>query len=293
MTTLLEVIVSIGIGIYGMRRFFVLRKYWQYRNDRVATESISVIARLLSLVAALPFLFKFMFVDKNLILMTKELLDVVITGSIFAIGTGLWLHSNRNINPLKTIVGAVRQERKEAMHVQENSEIHQILVRLVLVMQMLDTESSEEIKNFFEAFISSWRIPMKNEETAETKTLDNLTQDYIPLKPLIEQAVQLKDLLSLLMWSASENSAVPIIQNAIAHLQTYVAHEHQPYEVIVVPQTPDQHTQIQSWSATSQSRNGGIAYIMGSYYSKNIANMVSLRLIEKDLFSIVEISQFI
>ncbi len=290
--TVLEIVVSVGIGIYGLRRFFVLRKYWQFRHERVATESISVIARLISLGATVPFLIKFIFVDKNLILITKELIDVLITGSILAIGAGLWLQANQNSNPLKILMNALRQERKEAMRVQENSELFQVLGRLLGVAQKLDEGATETLDRFLNEFALSWRVTIET-DTMRSATLNNLVTQYITLEPFVEQTAQLKDLLSLRMWSSTDESVASTLQTAITQLEAYIGTEYQVYEVVIVPQNQDQRTQIDNMpSARSlQERNGGVAYSVGGFNSKHIANTVSLRLTQKAFFSIVEPAQ--
>lgn len=288
MANLLETVVAIGIAIYGMRRLLVLRKYWQYRHEQVATESISVIARLLSLGAAFPFLIKFIFVDKNVLLTAKEVIDVTITGSILLIGTGLWIQANRGVNPIRLLIQSVNLERREALHIDENDETDKILAR---ILQQLGKYSSESTKKFYDEFSSKWHISKLKINEAEADSILTFINDYLALKPSAEQVAHLKDLLSLITWSQDDDfDEISII---IEQLQNYINDEYQLYEVIIVPQSEDHHEELQNMlqSIPSQSRNGGAAYVLGKYHSRQIADAVSLLFIQQNLFSIVEATQ--
>jgi hypothetical protein len=288
---LLEYVVALGIVIYGMRRFLVLRKYWQYRHEQVATESISVLARILSLGAALPFLIKFVLVDKNVLLTAKELVDVTITGSILLIGTGLWLKANRGINPIRLLLRAVQQERREALHTDEDDETRKILAR---ILHLIERHFSADQKEFYKEFATKWHLPTIENEETDIESIIYLVDEYLALKPPIEQAAQLKDLLSLIFWSQNDNfDELTVAEDVIKILQNYVGYDHQSYELVIVAQNSEHSVKLDTMlqSIVFQPRNGGAAYVLGKYHSKRIAEVLSLHFVKQDLFSIVEPTQ--
>lgn len=288
--SILEFVVSLGIIIYGIRRFLVLRKYWQFRQEQIASESISVVARLLSLLATLPFLIKFILVDKNFILASKELLDVIITGSIMLIGTGIWVQANHGKNPLKLLIKATQQERKELLHIQTNDTINVVLAQILFALKSFDEQTWKEHQLYFDEFASTWQVTTGYKESSTDILLSIV--EYIALKPPIEQVAQLKDLVSLLFCSLYKDWE--ILYQSVENLQKYVGTDHQSFEVVVVPQNEKHYKIIQQnvlESLGSHSRNGGVVYIAGKFYSYHIANEVSLLFVKQELFSLVEATQ--
>ncbi len=296
---ILEIVVSIGIVIYGMRRFLVLRKYWQYRHEYVATQGISVIARLLSLGASVPFLIKFVFVDKNLILSAKELIDVTITGSIMLIGTGLWVEMNRGINPFKLAVKVVKQERREALRIQTSNAIPEADASLA---DLLAAVRPAFASHFAEAQLTAIdrlraQLPEPAPANPNAASLAALIQDYLQYKPRTYQVKQLHDALLLLFGLQTPlkltQPLIPYEQIEILRIYINKVGRAEQYKVVIVPQNPAQTTQIvNAYAACQEQCNGGNAYtIQGAFYTEGAAQTASAHFSTQNLFSIVELQK--
>ncbi len=293
---ILEIVVSIGIAIYGMRRFLVLRKYWQYRHEYVATQGISVIARLLSLGASVPFLIKFVFVDKNLILSAKELIDVTITGSIMLIGTGLWVEMNRGINPFKLAVKVVKQERREALRIQTSNAIPEADASLASLLAAVRPAFAS---HFAEAQLTAIdrlraQLPEPAPANPNAAILATLIQDYLQYKPRTYQVKQLHDALLFLFGLQTplklDQPLIPYEQIEILRIYINKVGRAEQYKVVIVPQNPAQTTQIvNEYAACQEQCNGGAAYtIPGAFYTEGAAQTASAHFSTQNLFSIVE-----
>jgi hypothetical protein len=295
--TVLEYVVATGIVIYGMRRFLVLRKYWQYRHTQVATDSISVIARMLSLGASLPFLIKFVFVDNNAILTAKELVDVTITGSILLVGAGLWVEANRGLSPLRLVIRAVNQERREAI-MMNNRVSHEVVAILndVVGMIRLDMQkSSADSKIAIDDFAAKWNLGVQNTVQHDIRKLTQQVRRYLAHRPPLSQIAQLSDtlLLSLFFDEANAVANVEAWRSSIGQLQSYlsgVGYATRTYEVVVVTQNQQQVEQVRAVSYGP--RNGGFVYTIGGFYAEHNAEKLSLEYVKNGFFSIVEYAQF-
>ena len=296
-STLLEFIVSVGVAVYGMRRFLVLRKYWQYRQEQVATESISVIARALSLGSSLPFLIKFVFVDRNLILIAKELIDVAITGSVLLIGSGLWVRSNRSLNPIKLVLGALNKERKEALHISNassNPDVSTEADKILLALQHNFPDSFTKIATCLDGNIT---IPSLSQAFSPNglPQLVELSRSYTAQLPPAQQAKQVHDVLLgvLSLEEQMDTVLVSRLHTSLSQLQSHIhsiGNDLNHHEVVVIPQSKVQIDYINNLPAITQEvRAGGAAYrLKGAFYSGVIADFASSHFVDQGVFSVVE-----
>ena len=290
MELFLEYFVAVGIIIYGVRRFLVLRKYWHYRQEQDAAEGISVIARTISLGVTVPFLFKFVIIDRSTLLATKELIDLIVTGGILLIGMGLWVQTNRSRNPMQLFVRAIRLEKREALREEIAGDSPAVLASILQTISEPSMDSDTAVSSIYTDFATRWQIELEIPPSS-TPSTNNLIETYISQMPPKAQAAHLYDILAIQDSMHADQEVERLLnQEATALLESYIGLDDHVYEVVVVPQNREQQQVVAAIdpTLTLESRKGGKAYLVGKYYSIEAASQINAWFIDKSLFCVVE-----
>jgi hypothetical protein len=274
---LLEWLVGIGIIVYAVRRFFVVRQYWLYRHEQAATDGISVIASWLSLATTVPFLIKFIIIDRNLILISKETVDVVMTTMTLLIGSGIWVASSTHRDPWAKMKRAIALERRETLQLPWKSHTSPDIQNIMCHPQLTVAITDDDI---YSEFMARWQLSKTYTLGQNYRPLIDYVEIYLQSTPSIEQAAHLKDIISLMRWTGHQN-VLPILQS----LRDYVEDEYQRLHVVVIDQSDITHTSTVILDGALAIRQNII--IADQYVSQSIAERARHRLAETGLFAIV------
>jgi hypothetical protein len=162
----------------------------------------------------------------------------------------------------------------------------EILRQVAMIDQVLDDTEVEFIQKFthaygFEYSAAEMRERLLQGEKTDFITLRQSVLDYLTLEPAHLQAARLKDLLNVLVKideKISEEEAL-ILAELNGLFASYLDEDADitPFTVWLVPQSEEQDQAIASLmpALPKQETSGGFAYLAGTYYSKDYAEMIS------------------
>ncbi|MEA5565365.1 hypothetical protein [Anabaena sp. UHCC 0399] len=188
-------------------------------------------------------------------------------------------------------------------NLQELEQIFNILRQVALIDKTLDDTEVD----FIQQLLESYRINYSTEEvrekllTGEDSDFVSLRQsvlDYLSLDPPYFQVGRLRDLLNLLVKVDEEISAEEslILSELNNLLDSYLADETIPkqFKVLIIPTTSEQNQGIRTIFPTAPKVENpwGKAYLCGSFYSKEYANMILQRYRNLNFYAILEEDEY-
>ena len=170
--------------------------------------------------------------------------------------------------------------------------------KTLLYSYQLNDIAQEEV-DLINDFADRWRINIpdikvgKPEKVTNLVELKDLVQSYLDEKPDTEVAQNLVDLINMMAEADDEVTeeeamAVGEFTGMIAH---YVSQEEggsmDAYEVAIVPQNDEQTSSVRELlpNVESVQKQGGIIFIVGTFYSEDYANAVCSKYISLGLFT--------
>ncbi|MGJ5633192.1 hypothetical protein [Nostoc sp. CALU 1950] len=188
-------------------------------------------------------------------------------------------------------------------NLRELEQIFNILRQVALIDKNLDDTEID----FIQQILDSYRIKYSTEElrekllTGEDSDFVSLRQsvlDYLSLEPPYFQVGRLRDLLNLLVKvdeniSAEESLIMSELNNL---LDSYLADETLPkqYKILIIPTNSEQNEGIRAIFPTAPKVENpwGKAYLCGSFYSKEYANMILQRYRNLNFYAILEEEEY-
>lgn len=302
---LIDTFIWLSLLISIVQVYLQTNKIWKRKQERPVAESQSVAG--LSLLLLNCFIWLISYILKNDIQSIIDTGLIIFQSTIFLlIGTGLWVKGQRKMGFWNLVKQALRIEKKEANYLlkrffkPQNAEV---IIEILHQLAMIDEELDSREEVLIKYFALEWNIPYsptsKNKERStdfkdkKYVNLRNKMLDYLQRDPPIEQVAQLKDLINELITADERISPEEelISKELLGMIDNYLAKEEKKdfYQVIIVPQNPLQEERIQELITDSQKITtlGGTVYIVGSFYSKEFAEMICKRFRQFNLFTIV------
>jgi len=302
---LIDAFIWISLLMSVVQVYLQTNKIWKRKHERVVAESQSIAGLSLLILNCLIWLISY--------IMKNDIESIIDTSLIIAqamvfllIGTGLWVRGQRKMGFWRLVKQALRIEKKEANYLlkrffkPQNAEI---IIDILHNLAMIDEEFDEREKKLIEFFAMEWNIPYsaetKNKErkqrVVQNKFVDlrNKLLDYLSRDPPVEQVAQLKDLINeMILADEKITSEEKLVSGELLGIiDSYLQEEERKdvYQVIIVPQNPNQEQKIKELLPDSESIEtfGGIVYSVGSFYSKEFAEMVCQRFRKMNFFAIV------
>ena len=302
---LIDAFIWISLLMSVVQVYLQTNKIWKRKHERVVAESQSIAGLSLLILNCLIWLISY--------IMKNDIESIIDTSLIIAqamvfllVGTGLWVRGQRKMGFWRLVKQALRIEKKEANYLlkrffkPQNAEI---IIDILHNLAMIDEEFDEREKKLIEFFAMEWNIPYsaetKNKErkqrVVQNKFVDlrNKLLDYLSRDPPVEQVAQLKDLINeMILADEKITSEEKLVSGELlgiidSHLQEEERKD--VYQVIIVPQNPNQEQKIKELFPDSESIEtfGGIVYSVGFFYSKEFAEMVCQRFRKMNFFAIV------
>jgi hypothetical protein len=295
----------VGLVLSAVISYLKVNKLWGRRHIREVSESISVAAALLSLFTTLPFLAKFLIVDRDLVAAGKFLLSLIVFFVFFLVGIGLWVRREDQLGIWQMMRRALATERGELTYLirsfakpREAPAILRVLQLVSLVDQDLDERETEML----ESVARPWGIHVEElrrgpeHSDVDIGTVRQAFSEYLDIKPPVSQVEKVHDLIRFMVnadrkVSAEEGLILDEVRGAVsAYLSQGSGGRPVVYEVLLVPQHDAQVTAMREQSSDPdlKSRAGGSAFVAGTYYSESFARAICQRYRQKAFFSTVE-----
>ncbi|MGB9851669.1 MAG: hypothetical protein ACPLPX_02250 [Candidatus Kapaibacteriota bacterium] len=302
---IIDAFIWISLLMSVVQVYLQTNKIWKRKHEQVVAESQSIAGLSLLILNCLIWLVSY--IMKNDIESIIDTSLIILQSSVFLmIGTGLWVRGQRKKGFWNLVKQALKIERKEANYLlkrffkPQNAEI---ILDILHQLALIDEELDERERELIQFFAIQWNIPysldQKNIERRRQKSEDkyvylrNKLLDYLQRDPPVEQVAQLKDLIKeMILADEKVTEEEKLISDELnGMIDSYLQKEQQipVYQVIIVPQRPEQEQMIRELIPDSQELRtfGGRVYSIGTFFSKAFAEMVCQRFRRFNLFTIV------
>ncbi|MDW3196296.1 MAG: hypothetical protein R8G66_28240 [Cytophagales bacterium] len=265
-------------------------KVWKRKHEKPVAQSISLVARAISIVTNLTFMiqsFSTIFIAINFgIWLIVEIILVLI-------GSGLWVAGEQKKSFWQRIKEALKLESEEAGDLAKSlfrpsnaDNVLTILGRLALVDNQLDQKEKE----ILQSFADDWKVnfdPNKIshlEESDQFSSFDRLRKDveeYLTLSPPDQQVSQLADIMQSLIKIDGDVSKEEelIVEELLGLINGYLDkhEEDNRFYIAIVPQDTEQETAIKALISDTERKKvaGGLAYVNGPYFSRKYSEILS------------------
>jgi putative ABC transport system ATP-binding protein len=125
----------------------------------------------------------------------------------------------------------------------------------------------------------------------DVATAREAVEAYLGMRPPVDQALEMLDVLEQIVWadaevSTEESAAIDEIAAMVAGYASRSNAEGR-FEVVIVPQTPDQVARVKAFSLPQPARaeRGGTVHPVGRFFSLEYAEKICERYIEQGLFT--------
>jgi len=301
----LEVWVFAALGVSVAIAYLKINKLWGRKHIREVAESISVAAALLSLFTTLPFLLKFAVVDEDYVAAGKFVVSLCVFAVFFLVGIGYWTRRSEKVGLWVLLRRALATERGELTYLMQSftkpREADAIL-RILRLVSMVDREFDSREAELLKSVAHPWGIEtdelMSGHDDMQEVDINQVRSaftDYLAMKPPCPQVEKVNDLIKFMVHadrkvSREESVVLDEISGAVTAYLSDEGEESVLYEVLLVPQKSEHHSQIQELLNIDQSlpRAGGEAFVVGAYFSESFAQAICHRFRDRQVFSTVE-----
>ncbi|MDH3718699.1 MAG: hypothetical protein OES79_11320, partial [Planctomycetota bacterium] len=208
------------------------------------------------------------------------------------IGSGLWVQENRHKRFSRRIAEALKLEKSEVTHLAASffrPSAARIILDILARFAYIDRNLVEQEKELIQTFADNWRLDIdweayrklsELEQPASLSTTRDTVEEYLKTSPPTEQVAQLIDVLKALVKVDDEiaDQETLIFDEVNPLMQAYVggSDDVASYKVIIAPQNRKQDAAIATLLPAAEKIEiaGGSGYAVGSYYSRNFAQII-------------------
>lgn len=298
-------LVRISLGITLVFIYLKINKIWKRKHEPEVAASQSLAGLFIYILNCILWVSFYVFVEYNV----ESIIDTsiyIFEGSIFfLIGTGIFVRGQKGLGLWRLIKKSLNLERKEADYLIKrffrpaNAES---IINMLHQLAMIDNELDPKEQELLEKFAKEWNIeydPEKLNKERRRGTSHNYIrlrkslQDYLTVDPPVEQVAQLSDMMDAMINADDKVTKEEELINdeLMGIMNNYLNKEDKTdrFHVLVVPQKPEHEEVVKEILPDALKINiaGGIAYSIGSFYSKTYADMICRQYQEIKLFTIV------
>jgi len=307
-TVLQQVLTSlaiVGLVISAIISYLKVNKLWGRRHIKEVAESISVVAAILSLFTTLPFLIKFIVIDKDYVAAGKFLLSLLVFFVFFLVGIGFWVKRHEPLGLWRMMRKAIATERGELtylIHSFTKPREAPAILRILHLVSLVDRHMDQRETEILESVARPWGIhpdelkggPEIGEDTDIGAVRDAFT-DYLDMKPDRTQVEKVVDLIRFMIHAdrqvtADEALVLDEVSGAAKAYLSATGAGADVFEVLLVPQRTEDFDRAGDLivDPVLHPRAGGEAFVAGTYYSESFARAICERFRQRDFFSTVE-----
>jgi len=301
---IIDVLLLFSIGFALANTYLTINKIWSRKHLRVVAESISVVGRLLALFGNM--LIAISLLNHKQWLLTLDRSIYIIAAVIqLLIGIGMWIGTEKHKGFLKLFWNALNLERKESTNLAKailKPENPNLIINNLAQIALIDKVLDDREKEFIQNFVDSWQIhfswenfekKLQRQHHYNLTELRQMAQEYLDTKPSIEQVGQLGDLITTLVRiddQVSEEEEL-MLAELTGLLNNYISQDisQETFSAAIIPQTVEQNLQLQKLlgeKAQRKALGGGMAYILGPFYSKKYADIICEKFRKRNYLSI-------
>ncbi len=277
----------------AVQAYLIVNKLWIRKHEPAVAESVSIMGETVGLftLAVLTVGFLAQGAWEGVV----DGLIWVVAGTVtVVVGSGRWVEGRRRRGFWALIRDALRLERDEVGDLARSffrpSGARQIL-RILAQVALIDRELDDRERAFIDSFAHAWGLDFSWEDLREEVEGDDLDfvnlraalEDYLERSPPAAQASQLGDVLGALVAIDEETTEEErlILDELQGMLAGYVDADGvgEGWGVAIVPQDPEQDRAIATLLPDVGKRRveGGMAYVLGPYYSARYADLMGNR----------------
>ncbi|MGB5621872.1 MAG: hypothetical protein WBN65_05205 [Gammaproteobacteria bacterium] len=307
-TVLQQVLTSlaiVGLVISAIISYLKINKLWGRRHIKEVAESISVVAAILSLFTTLPFLIKFVVIDKDYVAAGKFLLSLLVFFVFFLVGIGFWVKRHEPLGLWRMMRKAIATERGELtylIHSFTKPREAPAILRILRLVSLVDRHLDQREIEILESVARPWGIhpdeltagPESTENTDIGEVRDAFT-DYLAMKPDHTQVEKVVDLVRFMVHadrqvSTDEALVLDEVSGAARAYLSATGAGAVVFEVLLVPQRTGDFDRAGELivDPVLHPRAGGEAFVAGTYFSESFARAICDRFRQRDFFSTVE-----
>ena len=300
-------LATASVVITAFNLYFMVNKIWSRKHIRDVAESISVAAYSMSFLLGVPFMIKFLMLEVDLVAAVSYGLWMVFYAIFVLIGTGVWVVGKPGLGFLQKFRRALSTERNELGTIvkafsKPTASNH--VLRILGGVAGIDRDFDDRERDFIMAITKNWGMQISEAELfrlAQAQiSFHEIREDvtaYLQTRPPMEEASQLIDLVNHMVHADETVSAEErlLLDEIEALIGSYVAGDDgraaAKFDVLVVPQDDGQLVQItdllKERNSSCDSRLGGRAYSLGSFFSAGFAEAITVPIRKKGLFCVV------
>jgi len=304
---IVNLLVVSAIGFTVFKTYLTANKVWSRKHEKVVAESISVTAQIIGLLTALPFIIKYVLIDKDYMSLTNMSIKLGLTIFFLMISIGVWVRVGRKESLWTKTKRALKLEKEEGLDL-INAVLKpagaNIILDILKKLALVDKELDDREKLFIQEFADNWHINISFEDELAQATKMPATQlhidlrkkvtDYLNISPDKKQASQLLDLLNSLA-TADENVSGEetfILNEIKGMIKTYIndGEAGDSYVVMLVPQRAEKIAAVRALLPDVEPKRewGGDVYYAGIFHSRPYALMIAQKYQALDLFATVK-----
>ena len=303
---LITSLAMVGLAVSAVIAYLKVNRIWARKHIPEVSESVSVAAALLSLITTVPFLLKFIVIDKDYVAAAKFVLSLLVFLVFFLVGVGYWAKREDGTGIWRLMRRALASESSELTYLVQSftkPREAEAILRILRLVSVVDEEFDERERKILESVALPWglhpedlRKSHRDIQSADIADVRKAFADYLRMQPPGGQVEKVYDLVKFMVHadrrvSPEERVVMEEISGAASAYLADVGEDPVLYEVLLVPQNPAQREQIESLltDASPKPRAGGEAFVAGAYFSESFAEAICQRFRERRLFSTVEL----
>jgi hypothetical protein len=289
--SLISTLAFASLGFSIAAAYLKINKIWKRKHIEEVANSVSIAGNVVDLIPLTFFALNFLLVAQ-----WQGLIDSIIwiaAGMVSVlIGSGMWVQKHHNKSFWTRVKEALKLERSEVGDLASalfRSSSAEIIMEMLAQFAYIDRELEANEKAFIQAFADKWNLEVEWEKLAELADVDRPlrlvkareTVDlYLKTTPPDEQAAQLIDVLQTLVRidKTVTDQEKLILDEVNGLLLDYISYIDSPanYSVVIAPQSRAQESAIAALLPDKEKTEvaGGFVYTVGSYYSKEYAELI-------------------
>ena len=300
------VLTQLSVFVTTVQVYLRINKIWKRKHEAEVAASQSITGILLLIGNCVLWIFYYIWVESDMLSIVDTSLYLLESFVFLLISTGLWVRGKNSRNLWQLAKSALKLERKESTYLLKkmfkpsNAEI---IISILHQIAMIDDDLDPQERAIIEAFAKEWNIIYSVEEMNKNRKehdsynfilLRESMINYLATSPPKEQTLQMQSMIEELITadnvvSDQEELIQAELIGLIVEYTTDGKGKNNMYSVLIVPQNIEHHEVVESIipNTIKVNTSGGVAYSIGSYYSKKYADMVCEQYRKINLFTIV------
>lgn len=299
-------LTQVSVIVTTLQVYLRINKIWKRKHEQDVAESQSIAGILLLIGNCILWIMYYIWVESDMLSIIDTSLYLLESAVFLVISTGLWVKGKQSRNLWQLAKSALRLEKKESTYLLKKifkPKNADIIISILHQIAMIDDELDPKEYKIIQEFANHWGIGYSVDEMNEGREeeseynfirLRNSMMQYLRTDPPKDQVTQLKSMIQTLMYVdekiTKEERLIELeLFGLIDNYCNNNTLNEDKYDVLIVPQDKEHHEVVETVIPNSRrvETAGGVAYSIGTYYSREYAEMTCTQFREINLFTIV------